>query len=75
MPVSAAIRLNPQSAMRKTQNHFRRSNLELRGPRNGLEISPRSSQRGRSAPFSVQIPNLLTRAGLEGVRGREIAKP
>eukprot|EP00969_Alexandrium_andersonii_P133149 5888063-Alexandrium_andersonii.AAC.1 len=39
MLVSAAIRLNPQSAMRKTQHRLRRSSLELRGPRNGLKLA------------------------------------
>eukprot|EP00969_Alexandrium_andersonii_P158451 7000293-Alexandrium_andersonii.AAC.1 len=38
---------------------LRRSKLELRGPRNGLEIGTRSS--GRSAPFSAQMPNPPTR--------------
>eukprot|EP00969_Alexandrium_andersonii_P194520 8591789-Alexandrium_andersonii.AAC.1 len=34
----------------------------------------RDSSRGvRSAQFLVHIPNLPTNAGLEGVRGREIA--
>eukprot|EP00969_Alexandrium_andersonii_P107063 4722422-Alexandrium_andersonii.AAC.1 len=41
----SAIRLNhPQAAMRKMQNRIRRSNLELRGPRNGLKMGPRSSR-------------------------------
>eukprot|EP00969_Alexandrium_andersonii_P200924 8876257-Alexandrium_andersonii.AAC.1 len=44
MPVSAAIRLNPQSAMRRMHNRLRRSELELHGPRKGLEIGPRSSR-------------------------------
>eukprot|EP00969_Alexandrium_andersonii_P157206 6948717-Alexandrium_andersonii.AAC.1 len=43
-PVRVAIRLNPQSAMRKMQNPFTCSNLELRGPRNGLKFGPRSSR-------------------------------
>eukprot|EP00969_Alexandrium_andersonii_P095433 4216432-Alexandrium_andersonii.AAC.1 len=42
-PVSAAIRFNAQSAMRKTQTRFRRSNLELRGPGSGLKTGPQSS--------------------------------
>eukprot|EP00969_Alexandrium_andersonii_P192062 8483830-Alexandrium_andersonii.AAC.1 len=42
-PVSAAIRLNPQSAMRKAQHRFKRSNLELRGPRNDLKTGARNS--------------------------------
>eukprot|EP00969_Alexandrium_andersonii_P307673 13600583-Alexandrium_andersonii.AAC.1 len=58
--------------MRKTQNRFRRSNLELRGPNNGLRIGARSSGGVRSAPFCALIPNLPTKAGLEGVRGPEI---
>eukprot|EP00969_Alexandrium_andersonii_P141325 6249546-Alexandrium_andersonii.AAC.1 len=40
MLARAAICLNPQSALRKTQHRFRRSNLELRGPGNGLKIGP-----------------------------------
>eukprot|EP00969_Alexandrium_andersonii_P208430 9205724-Alexandrium_andersonii.AAC.1 len=43
MLVSAAICLNPQSAMRNMQTRFRRSNLELRGARSDLEFDPRSS--------------------------------
>eukprot|EP00969_Alexandrium_andersonii_P359843 15454068-Alexandrium_andersonii.AAC.1 len=46
MLVSAPIRLDPQSAMRKVQHRFRRSSLELHGPRNGLKSGPRSSRRG-----------------------------
>eukprot|EP00969_Alexandrium_andersonii_P207513 9167514-Alexandrium_andersonii.AAC.1 len=67
-PISAAIRLNPQSAMHSVQNRFRHSNLELRGPRKDINIGPRSSRRVRSAPFFVEIPNPPTKAGLEGVR-------
>eukprot|EP00969_Alexandrium_andersonii_P353604 15440283-Alexandrium_andersonii.AAC.1 len=52
MLVSAAIRPNPQS---------RRSNLELRSPRIGLKIGPRSPEE-----------YLPKDAGREGVRGREI---
>eukprot|EP00969_Alexandrium_andersonii_P334318 14773753-Alexandrium_andersonii.AAC.1 len=33
----------------------------------------RSSRGVRSAPFFAQSPNLHTKAGPEGVRGREIA--
>eukprot|EP00969_Alexandrium_andersonii_P015210 664237-Alexandrium_andersonii.AAC.1 len=43
MLVRARTRLNPQSAVRKTQHRFGRSNLDLRGPRNGLEIGPPNS--------------------------------
>eukprot|EP00969_Alexandrium_andersonii_P290432 12836885-Alexandrium_andersonii.AAC.1 len=56
-PVSAAIRLNLQSALRKTQNRLGRSNLELRGPRSGLNIGPRSFRGVRSAPLFAQTPN------------------
>eukprot|EP00969_Alexandrium_andersonii_P147785 6534063-Alexandrium_andersonii.AAC.1 len=66
MLVSAAIRPNPQSAKRKLQNRFRRSKFELRGPRNDLEIGPRSSRWVRSAQLFAQIPNPPTKAGLEG---------
>eukprot|EP00969_Alexandrium_andersonii_P063040 2776516-Alexandrium_andersonii.AAC.1 len=55
------------------QNRLTNSNLELRGPRTGLEIGSRSSRKVRSAAFFAQVPNLLTKAGLEGARGREIA--
>eukprot|EP00969_Alexandrium_andersonii_P103956 4587041-Alexandrium_andersonii.AAC.1 len=53
----AAIRPNPQVALRRMQNGFKRSELELRGPRNGLTIGLRSSRKVHSAPFSAQIPN------------------
>eukprot|EP00969_Alexandrium_andersonii_P153990 6808182-Alexandrium_andersonii.AAC.1 len=43
-PPQFTIRLNPQSAVRDMNDRFRRSNMELRGPRNGLEIGPRSSR-------------------------------
>eukprot|EP00969_Alexandrium_andersonii_P161463 7136729-Alexandrium_andersonii.AAC.1 len=39
-PVGAAIRLDPQSAMRQRQSRFMRSNL--RGPNSGVNIGPRS---------------------------------
>eukprot|EP00969_Alexandrium_andersonii_P050231 2204425-Alexandrium_andersonii.AAC.1 len=48
-PVSAAIRLNLQSAMRDMHHSVNCSDLELRGPKSGLEIGPRSSRRIRSA--------------------------
>eukprot|EP00969_Alexandrium_andersonii_P310877 13736873-Alexandrium_andersonii.AAC.1 len=44
MRANGAIRLNPQSAMRKLQTRFRRSNLELRGPKNALKVAPRNSR-------------------------------
>eukprot|EP00969_Alexandrium_andersonii_P125567 5551239-Alexandrium_andersonii.AAC.1 len=56
------------------QNRFTRSNLELPRPRNGLRIGPRTSRGVRSAPFLTEIPNLPTKASLDGVRGREVAK-
>eukprot|EP00969_Alexandrium_andersonii_P167223 7391912-Alexandrium_andersonii.AAC.1 len=43
VPVTAAIRLNPRSAIRNTQNRFKRSGLEVRRPRNGPTNGPRSS--------------------------------
>eukprot|EP00969_Alexandrium_andersonii_P095425 4215975-Alexandrium_andersonii.AAC.1 len=66
MLVSATVRLNPQSARRKMQNRFGRSNLELRGPKSGLKMGSRSSRGVRSAVFFVEIPSLPTKAGLEG---------
>eukprot|EP00969_Alexandrium_andersonii_P217374 9602108-Alexandrium_andersonii.AAC.1 len=48
------------------QNRLKRSNLEPRGPREGLEIAPPSSRRVRSAPFSAEIPNPPVETGLEG---------
>eukprot|EP00969_Alexandrium_andersonii_P297789 13161512-Alexandrium_andersonii.AAC.1 len=56
------------------QNRFTRSNLELRRPKNGLKIGTRSSRGVRSAQLLVEIPNLPTNMGLEGVRRRELAK-
>eukprot|EP00969_Alexandrium_andersonii_P331697 14659362-Alexandrium_andersonii.AAC.1 len=64
MLVSAAIRLNPQSAIRQMQNRFKPSKLELLGPRNGLKFGPRSSRGLRSVPLLFwQIPNLATKSG------------
>eukprot|EP00969_Alexandrium_andersonii_P257485 11384252-Alexandrium_andersonii.AAC.1 len=54
------------------QSRFMRSNLELRRPRSGLEIGTQSSRGARSVPFFAQNPNPPTKAGLEGVGGREI---
>eukprot|EP00969_Alexandrium_andersonii_P143703 6354568-Alexandrium_andersonii.AAC.1 len=42
-------------------NCLRRSKLERRGPRNGLNIDLRSSRRVRSAPFFAQMPNPPTK--------------
>eukprot|EP00969_Alexandrium_andersonii_P116514 5150944-Alexandrium_andersonii.AAC.1 len=66
MLVGAAIRPNPQSALRKTRNRCRPSELELRWPRNGLDVGPRRSRRVHSAAILVQIPNLPAKVGLEG---------
>eukprot|EP00969_Alexandrium_andersonii_P249994 11048231-Alexandrium_andersonii.AAC.1 len=66
MPVRSAIRLNPQSAMRNMQNCFKRSELELLGPKSGLKIRPRLSRRVRSAPLLAQIPNPPTERLNEG---------
>eukprot|EP00969_Alexandrium_andersonii_P180443 7975523-Alexandrium_andersonii.AAC.1 len=44
--ISAAIRLNPQSALWKIQHRFGRSNLELRRPRNASELA-RQAHEGR----------------------------
>eukprot|EP00969_Alexandrium_andersonii_P352610 15438051-Alexandrium_andersonii.AAC.1 len=59
------------------QNRFRRSDLEPRGPKDGLKSGPRSSRGVRSAPLLAQIPNLPTkRAGRAGgaSRGEYLAK-
>eukprot|EP00969_Alexandrium_andersonii_P319747 14125743-Alexandrium_andersonii.AAC.1 len=54
------------SNCRTPQNRARHSELELCGPRNGLEIDPRSSQGVRSVPLFALIPDLTTkRAVLE----------
>eukprot|EP00969_Alexandrium_andersonii_P148372 6558620-Alexandrium_andersonii.AAC.1 len=47
------------------QTRFRRSELELRGPRNGLGIGPRSSRGVHSEQLFAQIRNLPTRAWIE----------
>eukprot|EP00969_Alexandrium_andersonii_P356309 15446277-Alexandrium_andersonii.AAC.1 len=60
--------------MRETQNRFTRSNLELRGPRNGLKIGTRSSRGVRAAPLLAQIPNPPTKSAIEGVQSCETAK-
>eukprot|EP00969_Alexandrium_andersonii_P053917 2372504-Alexandrium_andersonii.AAC.1 len=70
MPISAATRLNPQSAMREITKHKNTSrdirSLSHVGPAKNLKTGPRSSRRVRSAPLFAQIPNLPTKAGLEG---------
>eukprot|EP00969_Alexandrium_andersonii_P016001 700232-Alexandrium_andersonii.AAC.1 len=40
---------------------LRCSELELRGPRNGLELDPRSSRGARPAPLFALTPNLTTK--------------
>eukprot|EP00969_Alexandrium_andersonii_P070086 3092884-Alexandrium_andersonii.AAC.1 len=55
------------------QDCFRRSELELRGPRNGLECDPRSSRGVRSAPLFALIPKLTTTGAVPEVpRGFEV---
>eukprot|EP00969_Alexandrium_andersonii_P063326 2788167-Alexandrium_andersonii.AAC.1 len=49
--VSAAIRLNRQLVLLMVRNCSRRSELELRGPENGLTNGHRSSRGVRSAPL------------------------
>eukprot|EP00969_Alexandrium_andersonii_P046765 2051837-Alexandrium_andersonii.AAC.1 len=53
-PEGAAALPRWQSGLRETQNRLRRSEPELRGPRNGLRIGPRSYRGVRSAPFLAQ---------------------
>eukprot|EP00969_Alexandrium_andersonii_P282635 12494857-Alexandrium_andersonii.AAC.1 len=72
MLIGVTISLNPQSAIRKLQRRFKRSELELRGPMNGLNMGPRSSPGVSSASFSAQIPNPRTNTALEGVRSHEL---
>eukprot|EP00969_Alexandrium_andersonii_P258484 11428708-Alexandrium_andersonii.AAC.1 len=56
------------------QNRFKRSNLELRGPRNGLKSGPRGSRGVCSAPFPAQNPDLPTTAWPEWIRRGESAQ-
>eukprot|EP00969_Alexandrium_andersonii_P161017 7115929-Alexandrium_andersonii.AAC.1 len=55
------------------QNRLRRSELELRWPRNCLKFRPRSSEGVRSARFFALSPNLTTKGALlevpRGFRG------
>eukprot|EP00969_Alexandrium_andersonii_P050455 2215500-Alexandrium_andersonii.AAC.1 len=51
-PVSAATRLDPQSALPNIQDCFVRSQLELRGTQHGFKIGPRSSQGAHSASLA-----------------------
>eukprot|EP00969_Alexandrium_andersonii_P143862 6361649-Alexandrium_andersonii.AAC.1 len=48
---------------RNIQNRFKRSNLELRGPKNGLKIGIRSSRGVRSAPCFVEMPKSADERG------------
>eukprot|EP00969_Alexandrium_andersonii_P321943 14224547-Alexandrium_andersonii.AAC.1 len=66
MLVSAAIRLNSQSAMRNMQHRVKPSNLGLHGPKSGLEIGPSSSRGVRSALFLAQSPTPPTKWVIEG---------
>eukprot|EP00969_Alexandrium_andersonii_P362496 15459856-Alexandrium_andersonii.AAC.1 len=66
-PPKARQRCNPpQSAMRKVKHRFRRANLELHGPKSGLRMRPHSSRGVHSPPLLAPIPNLPTKAGLDG---------
>eukprot|EP00969_Alexandrium_andersonii_P003253 139976-Alexandrium_andersonii.AAC.1 len=49
------------------QNHVRHSELELRGPRNSLDIGPPSSRWERSGQSSAKSPNPPTQAGIDGL--------
>eukprot|EP00969_Alexandrium_andersonii_P144751 6401125-Alexandrium_andersonii.AAC.1 len=48
------------------QSRCKRSELELRGSRNGLKIAPASSRGVHSAQHVAQIPNPPTKTGIEG---------
>eukprot|EP00969_Alexandrium_andersonii_P123780 5470352-Alexandrium_andersonii.AAC.1 len=56
------------------QIRFRRSKLELHGPKNSLKLGPRSSRGVPSAPLFAHIPHPPTDTRLEGAPSREIAK-
>eukprot|EP00969_Alexandrium_andersonii_P028579 1248080-Alexandrium_andersonii.AAC.1 len=56
------------------QHRCKHAKPELRGPRSGLEIGPRSSRGAGHAPFPAHNPNLSTNVRTGGVRIREIAK-
>eukprot|EP00969_Alexandrium_andersonii_P354946 15443319-Alexandrium_andersonii.AAC.1 len=56
------------------QKRFRRSELEPRGPKSGPKTRPRSSRRVRSAALFTKIPNPPTKAGLRGMRRRDVVK-
>eukprot|EP00969_Alexandrium_andersonii_P256455 11337010-Alexandrium_andersonii.AAC.1 len=60
--------------MRNMQNRLRRSDPELRGPRNGLNIGPPSSRGVRSVALFAHSPNPPTELVIEGVRSRGIAR-
>eukprot|EP00969_Alexandrium_andersonii_P132479 5857558-Alexandrium_andersonii.AAC.1 len=60
---------HPAIGLANMQNCSRRSELELRGPRNGFKTNPRSSRRVRSAQSFAQTPNPQSKAGIEGGRG------
>eukprot|EP00969_Alexandrium_andersonii_P179247 7924258-Alexandrium_andersonii.AAC.1 len=47
-----------------THNCFKCSEVELRGPMNGLNMGPRSSRGMRSAPLFAPIPNLTMKGAV-----------
>eukprot|EP00969_Alexandrium_andersonii_P238172 10512891-Alexandrium_andersonii.AAC.1 len=55
-------------------NCITRSELELQGPRSGLELGPRGSRAACSAQPFAHIPNLPTNRGIKRVCSRETAK-
>eukprot|EP00969_Alexandrium_andersonii_P333415 14735093-Alexandrium_andersonii.AAC.1 len=55
------------------QNRSKRSNLELRGPKNGCKLGPRSSRGVRSAQFLVEIANPPMKWAIEGFRSHRIS--
>eukprot|EP00969_Alexandrium_andersonii_P291005 12863759-Alexandrium_andersonii.AAC.1 len=73
MLISAAIHLNPQSAMRQMRNRFRRSNLEQHGPKNDSNLATHAAEgcvlRNCSRIFRIRRRN----AGIQGACSREIA--
>eukprot|EP00969_Alexandrium_andersonii_P331217 14639158-Alexandrium_andersonii.AAC.1 len=61
--------------MENAKMAFTRSNLELRGPKNGPNMGPRSSGGVRSAPFLTQIPNPPTKGAGGRARGASRGRP
>eukprot|EP00969_Alexandrium_andersonii_P332114 14677871-Alexandrium_andersonii.AAC.1 len=56
------------------QNRFKRSELELCGPSNDLNIGPRRSRWVRVAPLLAWTPNPPTKRAIQGVRSGEVAQ-